>query len=314
MLKRSGKVYLSGNTGLLGSSALRLLKDRGFKNILVRNHKRLDLTRQLDVEKFFKNERPAYCFMAAAKVGGILANRTLTGQFIYDNLMIEANIINAAYISGVKKLLFYASACSYPVDSRQPMKEEYFLTGRPEHTNISYAVAKIAGITLCQAYRAQYGCNFICAVPTNAYGPRDNFDLKDAHVIPALIRRFHDAKIKGDKKIILWGTGKPKREFIYSDDVANASLFLMDHYNSPDIINIGSGCEISVKDLSNLVKDVIGYRGSIAFDRTKPDGASRKLLDSTRINRLGWRARVSIEEGIKKTYDWFIKEYHANEV
>ncbi|HQP92045.1 MAG TPA: GDP-L-fucose synthase, partial [Candidatus Omnitrophota bacterium] len=234
------------------------------------------------------------------------ANRTYTGQFIYENLMMEANIINSAYIAGVRKLLFFSSACSYPLNSPQPVKEDSFLNGRPEPTNISYAAAKIAGVVLCQSYRNQYGCNFICAVPTNAYGPGDCFDLKDAHVIPSLIRKFDNAKDSKKKKVVLWGSGRPKREFIFSEDVARASLFLMDKYSSPDIINVGSGDEISIKDLSCLIAKIVGYKGKIVFDAAKPDGAMRKLLDSSKIKKLGWRPHVRLEDGIKTTYEWFL--------
>ncbi len=309
MLNRSKKIYLAGHTGLIGRYILGVLKSERFKNIIVRNHSELDLERQASVESFFKNSKPSYCILAAAKVGGIFANRTYTAEFIYENLMIEANVIHAAYLSKVKKLLFYASACSYPVNSAGAMKEEYFLTGKPEETNIAYAVAKIAGVTLCQSYRKQFGCNFICAVPTNTYGPGDNFNEKDAHVIPALIRKFHNAKYSGRKSVVLWGSEKPKREFIYSEDVALASVFLMDHYNDGEIINIGTQEEISVKDLAYLIKEIVGYKGKIVFDTSKPDGAMRKLLDSRRIEKLGWKAKTQLYEGISKTYQWFTKEY-----
>ncbi len=306
MLKKNNKLYLAGHSGLLGTSLLRLLKEKGFRNIIVRDHADLDLTRQAATEAFFKKEKPDYCILAAARVGGIFANKTYTGQFIYDNLMIEANVLHAALLAGVKKLLFFASACSYPRECPQPMKEEFFLTGAIEPTNIAYAVAKIAGVTLCQSYRHQYGSNFICAVPTNSYGPGDNFDPKDAHVIPALIRKFHDATIRGENEVVLWGSGAPVREFIYCDDLASASLFLLEHYNSPELINVGSGQTLSIRALAEMIKEVVGFKGRIRFDSSKPDGAPRKVLDSRKIHKLGWKAKTHLEAGIRKTYIWFL--------
>lgn len=304
---KEAKVYIAGHTGLLGSAIFKRFKKSGFKKIVARTRQDLDLTRQSQVEKFFIKEKPDYVILAAAKVGGISANIKYPAEFLYENLCIEANIINSSFLAGVKKLLFFGSACSYPRESRQPMKEEYLLGGYLEPTNEYYAIAKISGIKMCQGYNRQYGTNFLSCVPTNFYGPNDNFNSEDSHVIPALIRKFHRAKIKNEALITLWGTGTVLREFIYVDDVADACMFLMQNYKGPDFINIGTGEDISIKELANLIKDIVGYNGRIIFDITKPDGAPRKLLDIHKLKRLGWQAKVSLAEGIKLTYEWYLK-------
>lgn len=303
----NSKIYVVGHTGLLGSALLRRLENDGCANIVKKTHQELDLLCRGEVENFFKTEKPQYVILAAAKVGGIHANCTYPAQFIYENLTIQINVIHSAYLNGVEKLLFFGSACSYPRDCRQPMKEEYLLSGRLEPTNEPYAAAKIAGIKMCQAYNKQYGTSFICATPTNVYGPNDNFDTNNSHVIPALIMKFHNAKIKDQESVILWGTGSPVREFIYADDLAEACLFLMKNYYSTEIINIGSGEEISIKNLAYLIKDVIGYHGEITFDTSKPDGAPRKVLDGSKLKNLGWETKTSLKEGICKTYQWYLK-------
>lgn len=308
MEKRS-KIYLAGHTGLIGSAILRRLEKEGYSNIITRTQQQLNLTRQADVEEFFKKEKPEYVILAAAKVGGINANMSSPAQFIYENLAIQSNVMHSAYLYKTKKLLFFASACSYPRVCPQPMKEEYLLSGNLEPTNAPYAVAKIAGITMCQAYNRQYGTNFICALPTNAYGSGDTFDLKDSHVIPALIRRFHEAKIKKAPEVTVWGTGRARREFIFSEDVASATLFLMRKYNSSEIINLGVGYDVTIKELTEIIKRVVGYKGRIVFDTSKPDGMPRKMLDVSRLKRLGWQEKVFLEEGIGQTYEWYLKEY-----
>ncbi len=306
-MNERSRIYLAGHTGLVGTAMHRKLLEKGFSNIITRTHGELDLTRQSDVENFFKKEKPEYVILAAAKVGGIHANSTYPAQFIFENLSIQNNVIHASCLSGVKKLLFPGSACTYPRECPQPMKEEYLLTGPPEPTNEPYAVAKIAGITLCQAYNRQYGTDFICAVPTNAYGPNDNFDPEDSHVIPALLKRFHDARTTGAAEVTIWGTGSPLREFIYADDLADAFLFLLKNYGGSEIINIGTEKEISVRELAFLIKDIVGFKGRVLFDRSKPDGAPRKTLDKTRLFVLGWRPEISLSEGLEMTYRWFLK-------
>lgn len=305
-MKKISKIYLAGHTGLLGSALFALLQKQGFKNIITCFHAHLDLVRQVSVENFFTKEMPDYVILAAARVGGIHANTVYTAEFIYENLMIEANTMHTAYLHSVKKLLFLASACSYPRDCPQPIKEKYWMSGPLEPTNVAYGTAKIAGVALCQAYRKQYGSNFICAVPTNTYGPHDNFDPRDSHVIPALIRKFHEAKVSGAKQVILWGSGRPRREFIYVDDLAEASLFLMKNYNVADIINVGTGIDISVRRLAEIIKTTVGYKGRILFDASHPDGAPRKILDVSKIKKMGWRASVALEDGIDKTYRWYL--------
>ena len=299
------KIFIAGHRGLVGSALCGRLAAGGFGNLLTRTSAELDLRRQSDVEAFFQHERPEYVFLAAAKVGGIQANNTYRAEFIYDNIMIAANVIHAAYRSGVKKLLNLGSSCIYPRLAPQPLREEHLLTGPLEPTNEPYAVAKIAAIKLCRYYNEQYGTDFLSVMPTNLYGPRDNFDLETSHVLPAMIRKFHEAKQEGRPSVTIWGSGTPLREFLYADDLADACVFLMERYGSRDIgefINIGTGREISIKDLAELVRDIVGFRGTIEQDRSKPDGTPRKLLDVSRLRALGWQARTSLEEGIRRTY------------
>ena len=302
---RSRPIYVAGHRGLVGSAIVRALQARGYTNLLTRTSKELDLRRQADVEAFFAAERPAYVFLAAAKVGGIHANDTWPADFIHDNLAIETNIVHAAWRAGVERLLFLGSTCIYPRLAPQPLKEEYLLTGPLEPTNEWYAVAKIAGIKLCQAYRRQHGCQFFSAMPTNLYGPGDNFDLNTSHVLPALIRKFHEAKQGGAPAVTIWGTGTPRREFLHVDDCAEACLFLMGLDDPPDLANIGVGEDVTIRELAELVGHVVGYQGQLAFDTTKPDGTPRKLVDTTRINDLGWRPKIGLEDGLRATYQWF---------
>lgn len=310
-MNKNAKIYVAGHRGLVGSAIVRNLKNRGFTNLIFRTHKELDLTNQAAVEKFFQKEKPEYVFLAAAKVGGILANSTYPAEFIYQNLQIQNNIIHNAYQTKVKKLLFLGSSCIYPKHAPQPIKEEYLLTGPLEPTNEAYAIAKIAGIKMCKYYNQQYQTNFLAVMPTNLYGPNDNFDLKTSHVLPALIRKFHEAKIKNAPQVILWGTGSPKREFLHVDDLADACVFLMENYNATDIgefVNIGTGKDISIKELAKIIKEIIGFKGAIKWDTTKPDGTPRKLLDVTRLHNLTWRHKIDLEEGIKNTYEWFLQQ------
>ena len=290
----------------MGSAILRKLREEGYSNLVTRTSRELDLREQGAVREFFERERPEYVFLAAAKVGGILANDTWPADFLYQNLMIEANVIESARLSGVKKLLFLGSTCIYPRMAPQPLKEEYLLTGPLESTNEWYAVAKIAGIKLCQACQRQYGSKFISAMPTNLYGPEDNFDLESSHVMPALIRKFHEAKINRAPSVTVWGTGKPLREFLHVDDCAAACLFLMQHYDGEEIVNIGVGEDLSIAELAELVSKVVGFAGKIVYDSGKPDGTPRKLVDVTRINGLGWRAGIPLEVGVRTTYEWFL--------
>ena len=302
-MKITDKIYVAGHRGLVGSAIVRKLTTAGYTNIIYRSSKELDLRNQQDVNVFFETEKPDYVFLAAAKVGGIFANNSFKADFIYDNLMIETNIIHAAYKNEVTKLLFLGSSCIYPKMAPQPMKEEYLLTGLLEPTNEPYAIAKITGIKLCEYYRAQYGCNFISAMPTNLYGPNDNYDLQNSHVLPALIRRFHEAKENAAPAVTLWGTGKPMREFLFVDDLADACLFLMLNYNESLFVNIGTGKDITIKELAVLIKDLTGYTGEIKWDESRPDGTFRKLMDVSRMNELGWKYPTSINDGIKITYD-----------
>lgn len=303
---KDAKIYIAGHKGLIGSAIVNKFIKEGYKNLVVRTREELDLTRQYDVEDFFQKEKPEFVILAAARVGGIYANSAYPAQFLYDNLCIQTNIINSSRQARVKKLLFFGSACSYPRECPQPMKEEYLLSGYLEPTNEAYAIAKIAGMKMCQAYNRQYGTNFICAIPTNTYGPNDSFDSKDSHVIPALIRKFHEAKIKSQAKVTIWGSGAPLREFIYVDDLAGACIFLMLHYNDTEIINVGTGKDISIRELAYLIKDVVGFSGEIIFDKTKPDGAPRKVLDITKIKNLGWQAKTPLRDGIMHTYNWHV--------
>jgi len=305
-MKTTDKIYVAGHRGMVGSAIERKLKSEGFNNIITKTSSELDLRVQQNVNDFFIIEKPAYVFLAAAKVGGIVANNTYRGEFLYDNLLIETNIIHAAYKNNVQKLLFLGSSCIYPKLAPQPLKEEYLLSGLLETTNEPYAISKIAGLKMCEYYREQYGSNFISAMPTNLYGPNDNYDLQTSHVLPALIRKFHSAKIKGDPSVGLWGTGSPKREFMYVDDLANACLHLMQHYNEKQFLNIGTGEDITIAELAELIKAVTNYGGEIVWDTTKPNGTPRKLLDVSKVHALGWKHNISLEDGIKRTYADFL--------
>lgn len=304
------KIYIAGHTGMVGSSIWRTLINLGYTNLIGVRHAGLDLTNQSEVNKFFETSRPEYVFMAAAKVGGIVANSTYPADFIYNNLQIQNNVIDASYRYGVKKMLFLGSSCIYPKFAKQPIKEEYLLSGELEPTNQWYALAKIAGIRTCQAYRQQHGCNFISAMPCNLYGTNDNFDLNSSHVLPALIRKIHVAKIKNESQIICWGTGSPLREFLYVDDLAEACIFLMENYNDEMHINVGYGEDITIKEAVELVCDVVGYDGNIVWDDTKPDGTPRKIMDSSRIQNIGWKPKTSLRDGLEKTYYWFKNNVH----
>ncbi len=362
-MNKSSKLYIAGHTGMVGSALMRKFRAEGFTNIVTRKFEELDLSNQQAVTQFLQTEKPEFVIIAAAKVGGILANNTYRAEFLYDNLMIQSNIIHASSSSGVEKLIFLGSSCIYPRDCPQPIKEEYLLTGHLEQTNEPYAIAKIAGIKLCENYYRQYGCNFYSVMPTNLYGPNDNFDLETSHVLPALIRKFHEAKSQlkiinekleisnqsslpsglsskanGTKKegltkernqsikqsinkanvslptVTVWGSGTPRREFLYVDDLADALLFLLSEVEARDIyeqgithLNIGTGVDLTIKELAEMIKEIVGFKGEIVYDTSKPDGTSRKLLDVSRINRLGWRSKIDLEEGIKKTYEWFLK-------
>lgn len=305
-MNKESKIYVAGHRGLVGSAIVSNLKSRGFKNIICRTHKELDLTNQEQVRRFFEEEKPEYVFLAAAKVGGINANNIYPANFIYENLMIECNVIKASHDFSVKKLLFLGSSCIYPKLAPQPIKEEYLLTGSLESTNEAYAVAKIAGLEMCKFFKRQYGDNFISCMPTNLYGPNDNFDLNNSHVLPALIRKFHEAKINNSPNVEIWGSGKPLREFLYVDDMADACVFLMENYDGEEHVNIGTGEEISIGELANLVKEVVGYEGGLVFNSHMPDGTPRKLNDVSKLNSLGWTHKVDIENGLIKTYNWYI--------
>ncbi|MDQ6762085.1 MAG: GDP-L-fucose synthase [Bacteroidota bacterium] len=302
-------VYIAGHNGLVGGAILRLLRSEGFSNIITRRSSELDLRDYGAVKNFFEMEKPAYVFLAAAKVGGIMANNTYPADFIYDNLTIQNNVIHQAYVNGVKKLLFLGSSCIYPKNAAQPIKEEYLLSGFLEPTNEPYAIAKIAGISMCQSYHRQYGANFISAMPTNLFGTGDNYDLYNSHVLPALIRKFHEAKISGQPSVTIWGTGTPRREFLHVDDAAAACYFLMENYNEPGIVNVGTGTDVSIAELAAIVQKITGYEGELLFDTSRPDGTMRKLLDVSKINALGWKAAKSMEEGIALTYKDFVENY-----
>lgn len=307
-MKKDSKIYVAGHRGLVGSAIVRSLKEKGYTNIVVRTHKELDLIRQIEVEKFFEEEKPEYVFLAAAKVGGIHANNTFPANFIYDNLMIETNIIHSAYKNNVKKLIFLGSSCIYPKFAKQPIREEYLLTGELEETNEAYAIAKIAGIELCKFYRRQYNCDFISAMPTNLYGINDNFDLETSHVLPALIRKFHEAKVNNEEEVIMWGTGKPLREFMYVDDLADALIHLMLNYSEESHVNMGTGKDLSIGELANLIREVVGFKGHITNDLSKPDGTPRKLLDVSKLEKTGWKYKTDLKEGIEKTYKWYLSK------
>jgi len=302
-MQKQNKTYIAGHRGMVGSALLRKLKAKGHHNIITRTSSELDLRNQAAVNAFFKAEQPEYVFLAAAKVGGIMANNTYRGEFLYDNLMIQNNVINAAKDNGVEKLLFLGSSCIYPKLAPQPLKEDYLLTGKLEPTNEPYAIAKIAGIKLCDAYRSQYGCNFISVMPTNLYGPNDNYDLENSHVLPALIRKFHEAKQRGDKAVTIWGTGSPRREFLHVDDLADACYYLMQTYDEPGLVNIGTGEDIPIKDLALLIKDIVGFEGQLEHDLSKPDGTPRKLMDVSKLTTAGWSAKIGLREGIQRVYD-----------
>ena len=301
------RIYVAGHRGLVGSALIRCLEREGYRNLITASSRELDLRHQDEVENFFKNHRPEYVFLAAAKVGGIYANNTYPAEFIYDNLAIQNNVIHYSYSYGVRKLLFLGSSCIYPKFAPQPMKEEYLLTGELEPTNEPYAIAKIAGLKMCEAYNRQYGTNFIAVMPTNLYGPYDNFDLDNSHVLPALIRKFHEAKLEGKPVVEIWGTGEPRREFLHVDDLAEACLFLMEYYAGNDLVNIGIGEDITIQNLAYLIGEVLGFQGDLVFDTEKPDGTPQKLLDVTRINNLGWKARIGLREGIRETYKWYLE-------
>lgn len=303
------KIFIAGHRGMVGSAITRKLNELGYTNLILRTSKELDLTRQSDVEEFFKTERPEYVFLAAAKVGGIHANNTYRADFIYNNLMIESNIINSSWKFGVKKLLFLGSSCIYPKLAKQPLKEKYLLSDYLEKTNEPYAIAKISGIKLCESYNIQYGTNFISGMPTNLYGPNDNYDLNNSHVLPALISKFHDAKASSRSEVEVWGSGTPLREFLHVDDLADACYFLMKNYNDNEIVNIGSGREITIKDLANLISEIVGFEGKIVFNTEKPDGTPRKLLDVSKLKKLGWSSKISLEKGITLVYREYLNQF-----
>ncbi|MBN1415824.1 MAG: GDP-L-fucose synthase [Bacteroidales bacterium] len=308
-MERGSRIYVAGHLGLVGSAIHRRLRELGYENLILRSEKELDLMRQDKVERFFDKESPEYVFLAAAKVGGVLANSTFPAEFIYNNLAIQTNIIHSSYLYKVKKLLFLGSSCIYPRECPQPMKEGYLLSGYLEQTNEPYAIAKIAGIKMCQSYNRQYGTCFISVMPTNLYGPNDNFNLETSHVLPALIRKFHEAKIESRNEVEVWGTGTPKREFLYVDDLADACVYLMNNYNDSEIVNIGVGKDLTILDLAKLVARVVGFEGAIKLDPSKPDGTLVKRLDVSKLTELGWQAGTPIEEGISQTYKWYLDNY-----
>lgn len=308
-LNSAAKIYVAGHVGLVGSAIVTRLKQLGYNNIITRVRAELDLVNQAAVHEFMRSVKPDYIFLAAAKVGGIVANNTYPADFLYQNLLIESNLIHAAYESGVKRMLFLGSSCIYPKECAQPMREDYLLTGPLEATNEPYAIAKIAGIKLCEAYNRQYGTEYVSAMPTNLYGPNDNFDLQNSHVLPALIRKMHEAKERGERRVVVWGTGMPRREFLHVNDLADACCFLMQHPENAGVFNIGSGQEVTIKELAELIRSVVGYTGEVQFDTDKPDGTFRKLLDVTRLTNLGWQAQTNLREGILRTYEWYLGNY-----
>jgi GDP-L-fucose synthase len=309
LMNKEAKIYIAGHRGMVGSAIHRKLTSLGYSNIVTRTSAELDLRIQERVNEFFEAERPAYVFLAAAKVGGILANNTYRADFIYENIMIQSNIIHSSYATGVKKLMFLGSSCIYPKLAPQPLKEDYLLTGLLEPTNEPYAIAKIAGIKMCDAYRSQYGCDFISVMPTNLYGPNDNYDLQNAHVLPSLVRKFHEAKINNAPEVSIWGSGSPKREFLHADDLADACVFLMNTYSDEGLVNIGTGEDISISDLALMIKEVVGYEGAIVYDATKPDGTPRKLMDVTKLSGLGWKYTISLKKGLEMVY----QEYQSRQ-
>ena len=308
-MNKTDKIYIAGHRGMVGSAILRKLKTEGFTNFVLKSSSELDLRNQQAVADFFAEEKPDYVFLAAAKVGGIIANNTYKGDFIYENLMIQNNVIHQSYLNDVKKLMFLGSSCIYPKMAPQPLKEEYLLTGLLEETNEPYAIAKIAGIKMCDAYRSQYGCNYISVMPTNLYGYNDNYHPENSHVLPALIRRFHEAKVNKATDVIIWGTGLPMREFLFADDLADACFYLMQNYNEPNLINIGTGKDITIKDLAYLIKEIVGYEGEIKFDTSKPDGTPRKLMDVSKLHSKGWKHKIELREGVKLAYEDFLEKY-----
>ncbi len=308
-MDKSAKIYVAGHRGMVGSAIVRKLEKEGYQHLIYRTSKELDLRNQVAVFDFFEQEKPEYVFLAAAKVGGIVANNTYRADFIYENLAIQNNVIHASYLNKVKKLQFLGSSCIYPKLAPQPLQESYLLTGLLEPTNEPYAIAKIAGIKMCEAYRKQYGCDFISVMPTNLYGPNDNYDLQNSHVLPAMIRKFHEAKMNRHTSVVLWGTGAPLREFLYADDLADACVFLMNHYSEEGFVNIGSGTDVSIKALANLVKDIVGFEGHIEWDTSKPDGTPRKLMDVSHLKQLGWEYQTSLPEGIALAYQDFLAKY-----
>jgi GDP-L-fucose synthase len=304
----NSKIYIAGHRGMVGSAIMRNLQTKGYNNIVTRTSKELDLRNQQAVSDFFASEKPEYVFLAAAKVGGIQANNIFRADFIYENLMIQNNVIHNSYVNGVKKLMFLGSSCIYPKMAPQPLKEDYLLTGLLEETNEPYAIAKIAGIKMCESYKRQYGCNFISVMPTNMYGPNDNYNLNNSHVLPALIRKFHDAKENNSESVEMWGTGTPMREFLHADDLGDACVFLMNTYDGEQFVNIGSGTDLTIKDLALLIKDIVGFKGDIVHDLSKPDGTPRKLMDVSYLHSLGWKHKIELPEGIKQVYDDFKKK------
>ncbi|HEU4472146.1 MAG TPA: GDP-L-fucose synthase [Flavisolibacter sp.] len=310
-MQTSSKIYIAGHRGMVGSAIVRKLRSEGYDNLVMRTSSMLDLRDGQAVEGFFKEERPEYVFLAAARVGGILANSTQPASFLYDNLMIQSNIIHQSYRYGVKKLLFLGSSCIYPKMAPQPLKEEYLLAGPLEPTNEAYAIAKIAGIKSCEAYRSQYGCRFISVMPTNLYGPNDNYDLQSSHVLPALLRKFYEAAQRGEEEVVVWGSGKPRREFLHADDLADACVFLMRHYDEAGLVNIGTGEDITIARLAALIGEVTGFRGRIVFDPSKPDGTPRKLLDVSKLHALGWKHKIDLEEGLEATFRDFLQTHHS---
>jgi len=307
-MNKEGKIYIAGHRGMVGSAIFRKLKSEGFTNFVTKSLEELDLRSQVEVASFFESEKPDYVFLAAAKVGGIVANNTYRAEFLYDNLMIQNNVIHQSYVHGVKKLLFLGSSCIYPRLAPQPLKEDALLTGLLEPTNEPYAIAKIAGIKMCDAYRDQYGCDFISVMPTNLFGPNDNYDLKNSHVLPALIRKFHEAKLEGKQSVEIWGTGSPKREFMHVDDLASACYYLMQNYSEPGFVNIGVGKDISIKELAILIKGIVGFEGELTFDTSKPDGTPRKLMDVSKLERLGFKYNIELEDGIKSVYKAYLEK------
>jgi GDP-L-fucose synthase len=310
MINKNAKIYVAGHRGLVGSAIVRKLEKDGYNNLITRTRQELDLTDQRAVKSFFETEKPEYVYLAAAKVGGIMANKTYPAEFIYQNLQIEINIIYYSHLNGVKKLLFLGSSCIYPKHAPQPMKEEYLLTGVLESTNESYAIAKIAGIKMCESYRRQYNSSYISVMPTNLYGPGDNFDLETSHVLPAMIRKFHESKLDNNRPVELWGTGTPMREFLHVDDLADACIYLMDNYDKQDFVNIGTGTDVTIKELAETIQKVIGHKGEVKWDSSKPDGTPRKLLDVSKLHSLGWKHSIELEEGIKSTYEWYLENYN----